>query len=1236
MTDTPTTCLRHRPLSHFLLRGRAAGTAEQYEELRNLQTQHAAITPVNAGPFRLLIFKNQDEMLRSAQKDCDSIIASLNQGIEVVNVIPNEDRTGGTVAGLIDNGRLFVVLDHQLPSPDDWQLQGVMSNSPQESPLAILRATWSINPQEKEALVLGDAAAIIRQFTEIIQKYQAWLNSWKSPVVQIPYLVFHIDRKIPRDATIDRLIKSLQSGAPLFSCRHRQPETFVNGQPERLLLYVKAYQTLLIAYPPRFEDVGPNEWLVTHVQKDPPDTLVPIVQLTAAQCHLFSQRIREQLPTIAAPQAWLSELAYWHQRYEQWRRHDWPLPTIAAGFFNLRVSQPKQVELEKLGISLDTLRVALNRGLYLFKPAGAGASDTVLAMPDGLQCQLQLRPLKSLMGPADWKLKQIRPAHRFMQPWAKIQAEWRTEKSTPLAGDAKGLISELLALENKRQVLLQQIQTTADRLAAEPARLAERINYWRRVCQLERDTLQVGVTRLEREGNNFVLVPERQDTVEEWLDSLESYNPEGVDWNRYPLELRVGDKQTRLVILSITVSQAENGQGEICLRVGCSNPLGRVLLEGLCNQEAVNANDETAEVRLFLPDTQLRLIEHALDTLHPQQQSPKERYGLSGDDLTPDDLSLRTLQRILADPNELEPLTPEWPPLPFRPLFELSANQEQAVRAAVFGPDMTLIQGPPGTGKTTVILEILHQLFRLHGKEAGFKVLLVAPTHVAVDNVLERLVAPKQGTNLVMQLGVMPYRVGATRRIPEHLRGFTPDCLNTAYCERLEQEVAQSIEQAERNYQRDQKVREILEDGAACDAVSWWHALRSHEFLGLGPWDLHPALEQLLPADINTPQGRVRLWRACQEQGSNWKARLELLQQWLTFLRNNPRFFSELLLSNANLVCATTVGCATHPELRSVVYDYVIVDEAGKEEARRLLVPLIRGERWILIGDHQQLPPYVDDTLQLRLKQEGLEPDILTRSLFEELQEPFTQRGRYVFLDQQGRMHPDISAFVSARFYGGRLRDFPQVSRHTMPRPAFLPDSPQLLVLDTRSLPDRHEKRRGPGYVNLLEQELALLILRAFVALPLFNNTSNDEKQLTHTIGVIAPYRRQVEEIEQRVRRDPSLKLLVSKGVLQVGTVDSFQGQERDLIIFTCTRSNPDGRLGFVDNRQRLNVALSRARRRLIIIADGTTIERAQLRTDTPSIEIETRDHLHALFAFARQRNGIVEVPEDWRNCWRP
>ncbi|GIW78782.1 MAG: hypothetical protein KatS3mg105_0589 [Gemmatales bacterium] len=1072
----------------------------------------------------------------------------------------------------------------------------------------------------------GNAADVLNQFLDTKNSYEAWTKSWKPPEIDVGPLVLHVSNKVRQDeAFSDEMLDDLFAGdAEVFIVKRL---TARRKGKTGLLLLLPSHDVRLGVFPAPFKDVGVGHWLLSFVDGRT-HGMDAVGQLRADWLRANQVDEAEDLDDD-----WLTQIPHAEEAYLQWKRTGWQPRQLPGGFFRLRISERVKEELQNRRITPVELCAAMTRGLHLYELRGR-ESDVLVAVPEGLTCQIQLTPYTPLMGNSDWMLSYIRKADSALPVFARVVARWEEGvpgRSSP-SGNAAGLLRELEELQSRRQELAHRIVACVDHLASNSSKLSERIACWKKVCELERDMLQVGVMRLERDGQDFSLVPEEQETVEEWIDGLESLNQEGVNWGRYPLELRVGEDHARLVIRSVAVAEA--GGGELVLKVGCDHPRGRALVERVCDG-AAGEGEEREDARLFLPDTQLRLIDDTLKILDPQQMTRSEKLRIVGEDLSPDDLSLRTLQRILATPEELDPITTDWPSLPVPPYSALSPKQEEAVRAAVFGPDITLIQGPPGTGKTTVILEILRQLFRLHGKEAGFKVLLVAPTHVAVDNVLERLVRPIGGSNLMMELGVAPYRVGSTRRIPEHLRGFTPDCLNTQYQGEMERKVALAVEEAERNCERDLKVLEILEDGAACDAVSWWCALQSGEFLDLGPWDWQASLAAQLPADLNNQEGRVRAWRHLRARGNRPKQRAELLRRWLDFLRNNPRFFSELLVANTNLVCATSIGCATHRELRSVVYDYVIVDEAGKEEARRLLVPLIRGERWVLVGDHQQLPPYADDALQARLVQEGLDPRTVTRSLFEELQGPFEQRGCYVFLDRQGRMHPDISAFVSKQFYGGRLQDFPYVAKHAIPAPAFLPDSPRLLVLDTQQLPGRHETKRGTGYVNLIEQELAVFILRGFARLPVFQESVADDAGATlPTIGVIAPYRRQVEDIHRRVRQDPLLNDLLREGAFHVGTVDSFQGQERDLIIFTCTRSNLQGRLGFVDNRQRLNVALSRARCRLIVIADGQTVAQARRRSDLSGIEAETRDHLHALFDFATHRRGVLKVPEDWRTRW--
>ncbi len=922
---------------------------------------------------------------------------------------------------------------------------------------------------------------------------------------------------------------------------------------------------------------------------------------------------------------------------------------VLGGPFRVFNLDRKERDLLALGMTRDSFLQELSKGIEVFdiEPTTDKGRSIIGSIAGGqIEVRLLLDPELPpgndvvVLGQSDWTLQCVR-RNTLGCPsgFGRVDARWDRwrHNQAPLDGNAEALLRDLVVLQNRVHERSDQIQIVRRQLDGDSPELSERIATWRRVCELEQDLSEVGVTRLQKLGEDdpvitephYVLIPEQQDEVQEWIEQLEAEKPEGVTWEHHKLKLTVGEDFALLGIESITVEA-----DELVLKVCCRDSKGRALLDRLCDGFQ---NGDKLQPELYLPDSQLRRIGEALDVLDPNQQIGPQQRAIAEHELDPDDTSVRTLQGILSEPSKLEPISQPWPELPTPPLFQLSPRQEEAVRAAVFSPDMVLIQGPPGTGKTTVILEILRQLFRAHGKVPSFRVLLVAPTHVAVDNVLERLVAPRRGVNLLTELGVGPYRVGSTRKIAHNLRACTPDCLNTEYRGRLEDQVARDALAAREQLKLDRLMLDILGAGAEQDKNAWTTALSQGELPEMGwrsvwPHDLDPEWAE----SVTGQDGRASAWKHWHTRGTSPEDRLRFLEHWLNFLQTNPRFFSELLLANANLVCATTIGCATR-EVRAAVYDYVIVDEAGKEEARRLLVPLIRGERWVLVGDHQQLPPYADDSLKRRLSEEGLDPEIVTRSLFEELEGPFKQIGRYVFLDRQGRMHPDISGFVS-HFYGGELGDFPHASEQSIPCPSFLPMEPRLLVLDTGWLRDPSEQpnERGYGFFNASECELTIHLLRSFARLPCWHQHKiSGANSGPFSIGVIAPYKRQVEELVARAEYDAVLKQLIPRGSLQIGTVDSFQGQEKDLIIFSSTRSNDKGAFGFADNRQRLNVALSRARARLIVLIDGSTVKRAEDRIDRTASEAKTSHDLSKLLEYSRSRGGFLPVPSDWKAKWR-
>ena len=312
------------------------------------------------------------------------------------------------------------------------------------------------------------------------------------------------------------------------------------------------------------------------------------------------------------------------------------------------------------------------------------------------------------------------------------------------------------------------------------------------------------------------------------------------------------------------------------------------------------------------------------------------------------------------------------------------------------------------------------------------------------------------------------------------------------------------------------------------------------------------------------------------------EARQRLLTGWQQEVVSSAADqLSPELIRYADVVAATCIGAASRPELSDLDFDLAIVDEAGQIGIANVLVPLVRARRCVLVGDHQQLPPYLDSEVE----EWGMEVDdplvrdLLAKSTLELLVGNLAAEN-VVMLTQQRRMPAVIADFISARFYGGRLR----TAVHRDHRdPLF--DSP-LAFIDTSGLPagqrceksGRDRERWGqPGYTNPAEADL-LTELAVFY----------------HRLGaewaVIVPYRAQVARIMAAVTPLIGNAELAS---LNIGTVDSFQGGERDVILYGFTRSNPSGSVGFLSELRRVNVAFTRAKRQLVLVGDMNTLTMA-------------------------------------------
>ena len=267
------------------------------------------------------------------------------------------------------------------------------------------------------------------------------------------------------------------------------------------------------------------------------------------------------------------------------------------------------------------------------------------------------------------------------------------------------------------------------------------------------------------------------------------------------------------------------------------------------------------------------------------------------------------------------------------------------------------------------------------------------------------------------------------------------------------------------------------------------------------------------------------------------------------------------ILDKAQIICCTCIGSGNEI-LDGRRFSQVLIDESTQATEPASLVPLVRGARQVvLVGDHKQLPPTV---LSFRAEEKGLK-----RSLFERLIDMGIEP---LLLTTQYRMHPSISKFPNQQFYSSKLID--GVNPENRPAPAGLlwPDweNPVAFIPvnggETVS-PD------GTSRENPLEVSWVLKILEDLL------DAGELEKK---DIGIITPYAGQVRAI----RNSMSEKL---DGV-EVRTVDGYQGREKEVIIFSCVRSNSERNVGFLSESRRLNVALTRAKRGLIVIGDPDTL----------------------------------------------
>ncbi|WP_025763011.1 AAA domain-containing protein [Dyadobacter tibetensis] len=275
------------------------------------------------------------------------------------------------------------------------------------------------------------------------------------------------------------------------------------------------------------------------------------------------------------------------------------------------------------------------------------------------------------------------------------------------------------------------------------------------------------------------------------------------------------------------------------------------------------------------------------------------------------------------------------------------------------------------------------------------------------------------------------------------------------------------------------------------------------------------------------------------------------------------------LLSKAQVITATLVG-SNHYTVRELNYDTLVIDEAGQALEPACWIPILKANRVVLAGDYCQLPPTIKSN---QAAQQGL-----SLTLLEKLAE--TYPNHVTLLDTQYRMNQAIMGYSSQVFYENRLIAHNSVANWTL-----LGEKKALAFIDTAGC-GFDEKLEGTSSTNPEEASFAIRYLSHLVSE--METRPGYTAENFPSIGIISPYKQQIELLKTQVDSSPVFRSY--GGTVQVNTIDSFQGQERDIILISLTRSNIEGNIGFLSDIRRMNVAMTRARKKLIVIGDSATL----------------------------------------------
>lgn len=299
--------------------------------------------------------------------------------------------------------------------------------------------------------------------------------------------------------------------------------------------------------------------------------------------------------------------------------------------------------------------------------------------------------------------------------------------------------------------------------------------------------------------------------------------------------------------------------------------------------------------------------------------------------------------------------------------------------------------------------------------------------------------------------------------------------------------------------------------------------------------------------------------------------------------KNKEADLATLFTRNIRLIFGTLLGISSWNKFREMTFDTIIVDEAGRATLSELLVPCIKAKKLILVGDHKQLAPVIDDDVLEKIDDKNEAKTSFFQRLFERT-ETADRENLLHTLEYNYRAARSICDLYSNAFYEGKLKTTDVINSKKQHSLSF---TSNVVWCDTGKLPDKEDKQKGTGKINQCNARIIERVLNQL-------KTEMTSQNKSYDIGIITPYKAQMELLRSRL----AIKKNYADCKIDIGTVDSFQGSDRDIIIYDCVRSGKlkqKAKIDFIAEEKRLNVSLSRAKLLLIIVGDMDFLYQAKV-----------------------------------------